>query len=43
MMITVDSESQLRRRRIPNEEICVATRKNSDMMVAFASIDPHQG
>ena len=43
VMFTVDSESQLRRRRIPNEEICVAARKNSDMMVAFASIDPHQG
>ena len=43
VMFTVDSESQLGRRRIPNEEICEAAQKNSDMMVAFASIDPHKG
>src|SRR5258708_4093469 len=43
VMFTVDSESQLGRRRIPNEEIAEAARSNSDMMVAFASIDPHKG
>ena len=43
VMFTVDSESQLGRRRIPNEEICEAASKNSDMMVAFAGIDPHKG
>ena len=43
VMFTVDSESQLGRRRIPNEEICEAAARNSDMMVAFASIDPHKG
>ena len=43
VMFTVDSESQLGRRRIPNEEICEAASQNSDMMVAFASIDPHKG
>ena len=43
VMFTVDSESQLGRRRIPNEEIAQAARENSDMMVAFASIDPHKG
>ena len=43
VMFTVDSESQLGRRRIPNEEIAEAARANSDMMVAFASIDPHKG
>ena len=43
VMFTVDSESQLGRRRIPNEEICDAARENSDMMIAFASIDPHKG
>jgi len=42
-MFTVDSEAKLGRRRIPNEEICEAAQKNSDMMVAFASIDPHKG
>ena len=43
VMFTVDSEAQLGRRRIPNEEICEAAQKNSDMMIAFASIDPHKG
>jgi uncharacterized protein len=30
-------------RRIPNEEICEAAAENADMMIAFASIDPHKG
>ena len=36
VMFTVDSESKLGRRRIPNEEICEAAKANSDMMIAFA-------
>jgi len=43
VMFTVDSEAELGSRRIPNEEIIDAARENSDMMVAFASIDPHKG
>jgi predicted TIM-barrel fold metal-dependent hydrolase len=43
IMFTVDSESNLGRRRIPNEEIADAANENSDMMMAFASIDPHKG
>ena len=43
VMFTVDSESQLGRRRIPNEEIAEAAKKNADMMIAFGSIDPHKG
>jgi predicted TIM-barrel fold metal-dependent hydrolase len=43
VMFTVDSESNMGRRRIPNEEIADAARENSDMMIAFASIDPHKG
>jgi predicted TIM-barrel fold metal-dependent hydrolase len=43
VMFTADSEAQLGRRRIPNEEICEAAQANSDMMIAFASIDPHKG
>src|SRR5262249_51374567 len=31
------------RRRIPNEEIAEAAQKNADMMICFASIDPHKG
>jgi hypothetical protein len=43
VMFTVDSEAQLGTRRIPNEEVADAARDNSDMMIAFASIDPHKG
>lgn len=43
VMFTVDSESQIGRRRIPNEEVAEAALKNDDMMIAFASIDPHKG
>ena len=43
VMFTVDAESQMGRRRIPNEEIAQAARENADMMMAFGSIDPHKG
>ena len=43
VMFTVDSEAQLGARRIPNEEVADAARANSDIMIAFASIDPHKG
>jgi uncharacterized protein len=43
VMFTVDAESHVGRKRIPNEEIAEAAQKNSDMMIAFASIDPHKG
>jgi uncharacterized protein len=43
VMFTVDSEAGTGRRRIPNEEIAQAARENSDIMIAFASIDPHKG
>jgi predicted TIM-barrel fold metal-dependent hydrolase len=42
-MFTVDCEANLGRRRIPNEEIADFAQKNSDIMIAFASIDPHKG
>ena len=40
---TVDAEAQLGRRCISNEEIAEAAMANSDIMIAFASIDPHKG
>ena len=40
---TVDAESQTGRRRISNEEIAEAALANSDVMIAFGSIDPHKG
>ena len=43
VMFTVDAEAQLGRRRIPNEEIAAAARDNPDILIAFASIDPHKG
>jgi predicted TIM-barrel fold metal-dependent hydrolase len=43
VMFTVDTEFQIGNRRIPNEEIADAARDNSDILVAFASIDPHKG
>ena len=43
IMFTVDAEAEMGRRRISNEEIAEAAAENSDMMMAFASIDPHKG
>ena len=43
IMFTVYAESNLGRKRIPHEEIAAAAKENSDMMMAFASIDPHKG
>jgi uncharacterized protein len=43
VMFTVDAETQLGRRRVSNEGVAEAARRNSDVMVAFASIDPHNG
>ncbi|HUG63518.1 MAG TPA: amidohydrolase family protein, partial [Methylomirabilota bacterium] len=43
VMFTVDTEFEIGNRRIPNDEIAQAARDNSDMMVAFASVDPHKG
>lgn len=43
VMFTVDTEHEIGNQRIPNEEIADAARENSDMMIAFASIDPHKG
>ncbi len=43
VMFTVDSEFQIGSHRIPNEEISDAARENADIMLAFASIDPHKG
>lgn len=43
VMFTVDTEFEIGNRRIPNAEIADAARDNADMMIAFASIDPHKG
>lgn len=43
VMFPVDAEFEMGRRRIPNEEVAEAAAANPDVMVAFASIDPHKG
>lgn len=43
VMFTVDMEAGTGVKRIANEEIAAAARDNSDIMIAFASIDPHKG
>ena len=43
VMFSVDAEANLGRRRIPNEEIAQAARENPDVLIAFASVDPHKG
>jgi hypothetical protein len=43
VMFAVDAEAEMGRRRIPNEEVAQAAAENSDIMVAFASVDPAKG
>jgi predicted TIM-barrel fold metal-dependent hydrolase len=43
VMFTVDTEFEIGRRRIPNEEVLEAAAANSDIMIAFGSVDPHKG
>jgi len=43
VMFTVDMEAGTGIQRIRNEEIAEAAAANSDIMLAFASIDPHKG
>src|SRR5262245_9758005 len=43
VMFTVASEAGTGIKRIANEEIAEAARDNADIMLAFASIDPHKG
>jgi predicted TIM-barrel fold metal-dependent hydrolase len=43
VMFTVDSEAGTGIARISNEEVAQAAMENADIMIAFASIDPHKG
>jgi predicted TIM-barrel fold metal-dependent hydrolase len=43
VMFTVDSEAGTGIARISNEEVAQAAIENADIMIAFASIDPHKG
>lgn len=43
IMFTIDSEHQTGLKRISNEEVAEGAMENSDVMIPFASIDPHKG
>jgi uncharacterized protein len=43
VIFTVDDEAGMGRRRIPNEEVLEAARANPDVLIPFASVDPHKG
>jgi predicted TIM-barrel fold metal-dependent hydrolase len=43
VMFTVDMEAGRGIKRISNEEVAEFARDNKDVMIAFASIDPHKG
>lgn len=43
VMFTVDMEAAFGAKRIDNQEIAQFARDNSDIMIPFASIDPHKG
>src|SRR5882724_12868128 len=42
-MFTVDCESALGAKRVSNYEIADYAAKNDDIVMAFASVDPHKG
>ena len=43
VVFTVDDEAGMGRRRIANEEVLAAAAANPDVLIPFASIDPHKG
>jgi predicted TIM-barrel fold metal-dependent hydrolase len=40
---TVDDEAGMGRRRLGNQEVLAAARENPDVLIPFASVDPHRG
>ncbi|MGH6980292.1 MAG: amidohydrolase family protein, partial [Stellaceae bacterium] len=43
VIFTVDAEAATGRRRYPNEEVARQVAENDDILIPFASIDPHKG
>jgi predicted TIM-barrel fold metal-dependent hydrolase len=43
VVFTVDDEAGMGRRRIGNAEVLAAARANPDVLLPFASVDPHKG
>jgi uncharacterized protein len=43
IVFTVDDESGMGRKRVSNDEVAELAHKNDDVLIPFASIDPHKG
>jgi uncharacterized protein len=43
VVFTVDDEAGMGRKRLGNTEVLQAARENPDVMIPFASVDPHKG
>src|SRR3982751_4703375 len=43
VVFTVDDEAGIGRRRVPNEEVAEVAARNPDVLIPFASVDPHKG
>ena len=43
VVFTVDDEAGMGRKRIGNAEVLETARKNPDVLIPFASVDPHKG
>ena len=43
VVFTVDDEAGTGRRRVPNEEVAEVAARNADVLIPFASVDPHKG
>jgi predicted TIM-barrel fold metal-dependent hydrolase len=43
VVFTVDDEAGMGRKRLGNAEVLQAARENPDVMIPFASVDPHKG
>jgi predicted TIM-barrel fold metal-dependent hydrolase len=43
VVFTVDDEAGMGRQRIGNDEVLAAARANPDVLIPFASVDPHKG
>jgi uncharacterized protein len=43
VVFTVDDEAGMGRKRIGNDDVLAAARANPDVLIPFASVDPHKG
>jgi uncharacterized protein len=43
VIFNVDDEAGMGRRRLGNDEVLAAARENADVLIPFASVDPHRG